>query len=192
MHDHHCIDEIAVVIHPSYREEMQRVAQRNKWPKLTKTVTGGEERVLSTLAAVEAFRDYSPDSTNLLLHDAARPFVSNQIITGVTQALQHHQAVAVGAPCHDTVWQTTPDGFIASIPDRGTLRNAQTPQAFRLALLQQARRLFMDQHNRLGTTHAAMFTDDCSLILHYLPDTKIHIIPGNPENKKITTPSDLP
>ena len=70
--DHPAIDEVAVVIHPDWRGEMEKIVARNGWKKLTKVIDGGLERYMSSLNAIMAYID-EPNDTNLLLHDAARP-----------------------------------------------------------------------------------------------------------------------
>ena len=130
------IDEIAVVMHPQWTALMHEVAEHNTWKKLKKILEGGSERYMSSLNAIAAYIDY-PDDTNLLLHDAARPWVSQEVIARTVQALTHHEAVAVGIPSTDTVWEVRQDfdkqlsKFIVRIPERSTMWRAQTPQAFR-------------------------------------------------------------
>ena len=68
--NHPAIDEVAVVMHPDWREEMEKIVALNHWEKLSKIIDGGEERYMSSLNAIMAYIDY-PDDTNLLLHDAA-------------------------------------------------------------------------------------------------------------------------
>ena len=137
------IDEIAVVMHPQWTALMHEVAEHNTWKKLKKILEGGSERYMSSLNAIAAYIDY-PDDTNLLLHDAARPWVSQEVIARTVQALTHHEAVAVGIPSTDTVWEVRQDfdkqlsKFIVRIPERSTMWRAQTPQAFRLPLIRDA------------------------------------------------------
>lgn len=185
------IDEICVVVHPSWRGCMQAIASEYGWSKLRKVVDGGDERYLSSLNAIAAFLDY-PDSTNLLFHDAARPWLSQAVIARVLDALRLHEAVGVAVPSTDTVWEVRPDfqpsaevsRFVARIPDRRTMWRAQTPQAFRLPLIRDAYQCAL-QDPRFQAT------DDCGVVRHYLPSVKIHVVEGEERNRKITFPSDL-
>ena len=152
------IDEIAVVMHPDWIGHMQEVAAQNGWKKVKKILEGGNERYMSSLNAIAAYLDY-PDDTNLLLHDAARPWVSQEVIPQLSK-------------------------FIARIPERKTMWRAQTPQAFRLPLIRDAyQRALQDPQ-----FHA---TDDCGVVRQYLPGTKIVIVPGEEQNRKITFKEDL-
>ncbi len=183
------IDEIAVVMHPQWTALMHKVAEHNTWKKLKKILEGGSERYMSSLNAIAAYIDY-PDDTNLLLHDAARPWVSQEVIARTVQALTHHEAVAVGIPSTDTVWEVRQDfdkqlsKFIVRIPERSTMWRAQTPQAFRLPLIRDAY-----QHALQDPQFHA--TDDCGVVRNYLPGTKIIIVPGEEQNRKITFKEDL-
>jgi len=183
------IDEIAVVMHPQWTALMHKVAEHNTWKKLKKILEGGSERYMSSLNAIAAYIDY-PDDTNLLLHDAARPWVSQEVIARTVQALTHHEAVAVGIPSTDTVWEVRQDfdkqlsKFIVRIPERSTMWRAQTPQAFRLPIIRDAY-----QHALQDPQFHA--TDDCGVVRNYLPGTKIIIVPGEEQNRKITFKEDL-
>ena len=183
------IDEIAVVMHPQWTALMHEVAEHNTWKKLKKMLEGGSERYMSSLNAIAAYIDY-PDDTNLLLHDAARPWVSQEVIARTVHALTHHEAVAVGIPSTDTVWEVRQDfdkqlsKFIVRIPERSTMWRAQTPQAFRLPLIRDAY-----QHALQDPQFHA--TDDCGVVRNYLPGTKIIIVPGEEQNRKITFKEDL-
>jgi 2-C-methyl-D-erythritol 4-phosphate cytidylyltransferase len=183
------IDEIAVVMHPQWTALMHEVAEHNTWKKLKKILEGGSERYMSSLNAIAAYIDY-PDDTNLLLHDAARPWVSQEVIARTVQALTYHEAVAVGIPSTDTVWEVRQDfdkqlsKFIVRIPERSTMWRAQTPQAFRLPLIRDAY-----QHALQDPQFHA--TDDCGVVRNYLPGTKIIIVPGEEQNRKITFKEDL-
>ena len=183
------IDEIAVVMHPQWTALMHEVAEHNQWKKLKKILEGGSERYMSSLNAIAAYIDY-PDDTNLLLHDAARPWVSQEVIARTVQALTHHEAVAVGIPSTDTVWEVRQDfdkqlsKFIVRIPERSSMWRAQTPQAFRLPLIRDAY-----QHALQDPQFHA--TDDCGVVRNYLPGTKIIIVPGEEQNRKITFKEDL-
>lgn len=176
------IDEIALVIHPDWMDHMRVILRRNPWRKVRRLLPGGKERHLSSLHAVEAYAGESGD-TNLLLHDAARPWVSAEIVGRVVTALQHHEAVAVGIPSTDTVWEVS-DGNVRSIPERKRMWLAQTPQAFRLPLIREAYRRAL-QDPDFGAT------DDCGVVLRYMPDVSICVVEGDVANKKITTPKDL-
>ena len=177
------IDEIAVVMNADYLPQMQEIIDRTGWQKVRKLLPGGAERHYSTLAAINAYDGAS--DVNLIFHDAARPAVSQRIITDTVTALEAHPAVAVAIPATDTVFEVTEDGdFITAIPARKRLRCAQTPQAFRINVIREAyRKALQDPH--------FTSTDDCGVLLRYCPDVPIFIVPGEVANMKLTYPEDV-
>lgn len=190
---HPAIDEVAVVIHPDWRGRMEEIVAQGHWQKVKKIIDGGSERYMSSLNAIMAYID-EPDDTNLLLHDAARPFLSADIIDRVVAALERHDAVGVAVPSTDTVWEVHPDfiveqtteisRFVARIPERKLMWRAQTPQAFRLPLIR-------DAYQRALQDPRFQATDDCGVVRKYMPGTKITVVEGNERNRKITFPEDL-
>ena len=176
------IDEIAVVMHADYLSKMQEIIDKSSWKKVRKLLHGGAERYLSTLAAINAYEKES--DVNLIFHDAARPAVSQRIISETVAALQIHSAVAVAIPSTDTVFEVTEDGsFITNIPLRQQLRCAQTPQGFHIEVIREAYRKAM-----LDPQFSS--TDDCGVLLRYCPEVPIFIVSGDPANVKITYPED--
>lgn len=179
---HPAIDEVAVVVHPDYRDTMQVLSDRRGWDKMKRIIDGGAERYESSLNAIRAYNAY-PDDTRLLLHDAARPLLSAETIGRVITALENHDAVGVGLPSTDTVWEVE-NGCIDRIPERRKMWRAQTPQAFRLSALSQAY-----EHALKDPLFAA--TDDCGVLKRYMPLTDIFVVEGDERNIKITTAGDL-
>lgn len=176
------IDEIAVVMNADYLPQMQEIIDRNGWLKVRKLLPGGAERYLSTLAAINAYK--SVDDVNLIFHDAARPAVSQRIISDVVTALQTHPAVAVAIPATDTVFEVTDDGGrITDIPVRSRLRCAQTPQAFRIDVIREAYCRALQDPNFTST-------DDCGVLLRYCPEVPISVVQGDVSNRKLTYPDD--
>ncbi|MBR1851490.1 MAG: 2-C-methyl-D-erythritol 4-phosphate cytidylyltransferase [Bacteroidales bacterium] len=178
---HPGVDEVAVVVHPDYRADLQAIVERNNWPKLKKIIEGGSERYLSTLSAIRAYAD-QPEA-NLLLHDAARPLVSAEVVTRLIKALATNAAVAVVLPSVDTVF-CVESGKIIDVPPRSSIMCAQTPQAFRHKVISQAYTLALKDP-------AFTATDDCGVLHHYLPEVPIAVVEGEPQNMKITHPADI-
>jgi 2-C-methyl-D-erythritol 4-phosphate cytidylyltransferase len=177
------IDEIAIVIHQDYMEEMEQIVQRNSWTKVKKIIKGGKERFHSSLAAIRAYQQYP--EYNLIFHDAVRPLVSNRIIHDVVKALAQYRAVAVAIPTTDTIFEVDESHhFAINTPCRSCLYRAQTPQAFKAEIIHKAFDL------ALKDTHF-QFTDDCSVVGKYLPDEKIFVVQGETNNIKITYKEDI-
>jgi len=176
------IDEIAVVVNNDFVSLAEEMRSRNNWTKLKYILNGGDERSDSSLSAIKA---YEGVNCNLIFHDAVRPLVSQRIIGDVIAALQNHKAVAVSVPSTDTIVEIDESGnFIGHIPKRSRLRCQQTPQAFRYDVIVEAYRLALDDP-------AFVATDDCGVVVRYLPDEKIFIVEGEDSNIKITYRKDL-
>ncbi len=174
------IDEIAVVTHPDYVEEMKGIIAANAWKKVGRVLLGGKERTDSTLSALRA---YTEGDDRLLIHDGVRPLVSQEIIENVCDALMTCDAVNVVIPAVDTIIEVK-DGAMVAAPKRENLRQVQTPQGFKRAVLAQA-------FDRALEDPAFVATDDCGVVFKYAPETTIKIVDGDTTNIKITYKEDL-
>ena len=193
------IDEVCIVMHPDYIVHAEQMLLTNAWQKVRHIIPGGKERWESSVQAMrrlgdEAIRREAKDEeVNLLLHDAARPFVSQEIIARVCEALTEHEAVTVAIPSTDTVYEMA-DGKVARIPQRSTIMRAQTPQAFRLELIAEAytKALSLDSLSAeaCAETHLPA-TDDCGIVHEHMPQVPICIVEGEEQNKKITFKEDI-
>ncbi len=150
--------------------------------KRVELVVGGEHRqqsVANALAAVSA----APGDI-VLVHDAVRPFVSEEIIKEVIAGVEKYGAAIAGMPAVDTVKQVerTADGALitATIP-RERVVMAQTPQGFRFDLLKKA----FDE----AAADGFMGTDEASLVER--SGHEVAVVMGSPKNIKITTPGDM-
>ena len=182
-----CIDEVCIVMHPDYVCEAERMLQVNGWKKVRHIIPGGKERWESSVNAIRLYQDKLKSeqlvNTNILLHDAARPFVSQRIISDVCEALKENEAVVVAIPSTDTVYEMQ-NGCVARIPNRSTIMRAQTPQAFRLPLITKAYDIALNSENM-------QVTDDCGVVFNHIPTQSIHIVLGKEQNKKITFKEDI-
>lgn len=174
------IDDIIIVSHRSYIQKLWYMIQENNFNKVSRVITGGQERYESTLSALNCIDELE---ANLIIHDAVRPFVSEKIIISCIDALQHTNAVDVVVDATDTIVKVK-NNTIESIPDRRFLKRGQTPQAFKKGILSEAYKLFLQDKEK----HA---TDDCGVVLKYLPNEKILTVLGEESNFKITYQQDL-
>jgi 2-C-methyl-D-erythritol 4-phosphate cytidylyltransferase len=174
------IDDVLVVITPGHRAAVETIVAEESFAKVRRVLDGGATRGDSTWNALEALGDSDCD---VLLHDAARPLVPDQVLRACVEALERFEAVAAVVPATDTVVALDGD-VVVDIPDRSRLAQSQTPQGFRLATIRRAYELA-----RADPGFTA--TDDCGVVRRYLPDVAIHVVPGSPRNLKITTPLDL-
>jgi 2-C-methyl-D-erythritol 4-phosphate cytidylyltransferase len=123
---------------------------------------------------------------DVLFHDAARPLVDQRIIADCVAGLAGCQALGVVVLTTDTIVQLAEGVMIAS-PPRESLGRCQTPQGFRLSVIRRAYQL------AAADPGAASFsaTDDCGMVLRYLPDVEVRVVPGSERNLKITYPEDM-
>lgn len=184
------IDDIVVFMHPDYIGDIEAIVSRAGFTKVRGVHAGGATRSETTRRAIALLSAGTPadEDPNVLFHDAVRPLVSQRIISDCVRALARHQAVDVAIPSADTVITTrtrAEEGeFITSIPQREHLRRGQTPQGFKLSTIRRAyEKARQDKHFEA--------TDDCSVVLRYLPHTPVHVVRGEEHNMKITHPMDI-
>lgn len=172
--------ECAVVVtaRPEDREAVADALGRDPSLAGAIVVEGGQTRQESVRRGLAAL----PDEVGVaLVHDAARPLATVDLVRRVVGAAERDGAAAPALPCSDTVHRVDADGrFVQALP-RSELRAAQTPQAARLALLRRA----YDEAARRGIEA----TDEVALLL--AAGFAVTAVPGDPDNMKITTPDDL-
>lgn len=174
------IDEILLVMPPAYHDEARGLVG----DRVSAIIAGGVTRSHSVRNALAYLcAAYPAADTGVLIHDAARPLVTGQIITDCLAALRRHDAIGTAVPASDTILIVGND-VIADIPPRDTLYRAQTPQCFRLDVIARA-------HALAAADPHFIPTDDCGVVLRYLPDIPVHIVPGSELNLKVTYPADL-
>lgn len=173
------ISDIIIVSNAEYMEECRKIVINNKFHKISNIIEGGKERFDSTLAALKIITD----NRNILIHDAARPIVSQEIINNVIAALETYNAVNLGVEMTDTIIKTSVNNRYQLI-DRKDIWTIQTPQGFKSDILKKAYEIGLKDPN-------FMATDDCGVVMNYKPDEKIHLIKGEKSNIKITYPEDL-
>lgn len=183
---HSKIDEIAIVMHHSYLAEAEAMIIKNKWTKVKKILNGGSERYESSLSAINAYANaQDSNDVNLIFHDSVRPLVSGKIIDDVIEALDTYDAVDVAIPSADTIIALEEkDTVISQIPKRSLLRRGQTPQAFKLDVIKAA-------YEKALQDPDFQTTDDCGIVVKYLPDTKVYVVEGEERNTKLTYPEDI-
>jgi len=177
------VDAILVVIAASCARQATDMLAGNGYRKLTKIIPGGRTRVESTWRAIE---ELGSTECDVLFHDAARPLVDQRIIADCAAALATHRAVGVAVPSSDTI-AVVSGGVVAGMPRRDSLVRCQTPQGFRLSVIRKAHQLAAADP-RFGDLPA---TDDCGIVLRYLPEVEVHIAAGSERNIKITYPRDV-
>jgi 2-C-methyl-D-erythritol 4-phosphate cytidylyltransferase len=141
-------------------------------------VAGGRTRLHSVRAALAALR---PEVAVVLVHDAARPLVTREIIDRCLQVARGGEGAVAGWPVVDTLKEVEEDGRVISTPDRASLWRAQTPQAFpREGLLEAYRQ---------GVEEGVVATDDAALFARY--GGRVRMVKGSAWNLKVTHPEDV-
>jgi 2-C-methyl-D-erythritol 4-phosphate cytidylyltransferase len=174
------VDEVLVVMASGYVSQVKELLAG--YGKVSAVILGGAERSDSVRRALSAINTPGEDC-GVLLHDAARPLVDQRIIASCVAALADHEAVGTAVPTADTI-VVAADGVMVHVPPRDTLWRCQTPQCFRLPVITRA-------HQLAAADPDYAPTDDCGVVLRYLPDVPVHIVVGSERNLKVTYPSDL-
>ena len=146
-------------------------------------VHGGQNRAASVRIGLEEIHDETiTDGGLVLIHDAARPFASLDLVLRVLEASYVYGAAVPVTKVSDTVYVTDKDGFAAGVPDRLKLRGAQTPQGFDLSLIRKA--------HKLALAEGIFPTDDGTPV--FSGGGRVALVEGDPANIKVTVPEDLP
>lgn len=180
------IDEIVIVTSQDSYSELETLVHKEGYKKVKKIILGGKERWESSWSAIEAYKNEpNLEQVNFIFHDAVRPLVDEFIIDRVTEALVDHKAIDVVINTVDTIVEVDDSNkYIGKILNRSKLRNGQTPQAFRYGVIRKAYEKAIQDPNKL-------FTDDCGIVMKYLPEEKIFLVEGSSYNHKLTYNEDL-
>ena len=166
------INEIIVVCRDEDKEQIASSINTEKPLKFAKGGKTRQESVLNGIKCADEKCDY------LVIHDGARPLVTEKEISDVLSDAVKYKAATLGTKVKDTI-KISKDGFIENTPDRDFLYAVQTPQVFLKSLYIKAAEKFKDSG----------FTDDCKLIEEY--GEKVYITNGEYTNIKITTTDDI-
>jgi len=172
------IDDIIVVVAKEDIELTKELLKDRK--KVKSIVAGGAERQDSVYNGIEAITPESEEDI-VVIHDAARPLVTKEIISSTVTEARVSKAVVVGIPSKDTVKTVSPENIIMETLDRASIWLVQTPQAFRYSVIKQA----YERAQRVKYKA----TDDSKLVERL--GISVKMIMGSYENLKITTKEDL-
>jgi 2-C-methyl-D-erythritol 4-phosphate cytidylyltransferase/2-C-methyl-D-erythritol 2,4-cyclodiphosphate synthase len=175
---HPRVDFVQPVINPNDRDSYQQAIAGLK--NLLPPVAGGATRQASVLAGLEALASHSPGL--VLIHDAARPFVSAALIDRAIGAGRTCGAAVPGIALADTVKSIDASATVTETLDRSALRSVQTPQAFTFKLILEA-------HRRAAVARHESFTDDAALA--EWAGQRVRIFDGEAANLKVTTADDF-
>jgi len=171
------INQIIVVVHEDEIDYCKNNIINKFSDSKIKIVAGGKTRRESVFNGLKAL---SPVIDYVIIHDGARPLLTQDLLNKVIKSLTSHTAIIVGTSLKDTVKRVDKEQIVQDTPERSSLMAIQTPQAFLYDII-------MEAHQNVPEEHSV--TDDASL-LEYI-GKEIKIIEGSYENIKITTPLDL-
>lgn len=173
------IDEIIVVVGKADKEKVRtEIVSRYDYSKVTQIVEGGKERQDSVYNGLMSVSD---EVQYVMIHDGARPFISEEILEKAFIMTKERHATVVAVPVKDTIKVVNEALEVEGTPNRSTLWSIQTPQSFKKELLMEAYAYAKEE----GLT----VTDDSMLVEAY--GKKVYIVEGDYNNIKITTPEDL-
>lgn len=178
------VDGVLVVTATAIQEQVARDLAGHE--KVAAVIPGGASRTDSTRRALAWLTARVPGDAKVLFHDAARPLVDQRIITDCVASLDHWQAIGVVVPSSDTIVEIA-EGAIQRVLPRHALARCQTPQGFLLSVISKAYQL-ADADPAFATVPA---TDDCGVVLRYVPEVTIGAVSGSERNLKITYTDDL-
>lgn len=168
------IDEVVVVVGDKNVARCQQMVDQEKWSKVSRVCAGGLRRQDSVLAGLKAVESCDW----VVIHDGARPLLTEKLITDGLQAAQETGAAVAAVPVTDTIKLASDDRLVRETLPRETLWAAQTPQVFRFDIITEAYRQV-----------AGEVTDDAALVERMGRKVKLYM--GSYENIKVTTPTDL-
>ncbi len=172
------IGEIVLVVGDHTADAGSALLQSNEWPKLRLVVRGGERRQDSVTNGLAAT---NPESDVLVIHDGARPLVTIDLIEAIVSAAAESGACLAAVPVTDTLKEVGPDDLVVRTIPRESVWAAQTPQGFQ-------RRILLEAVDEMRTSDLT-FTDEAGLLESL--GRAVAIVPSDPANIKVTTPSDL-
>ncbi len=155
------------------------IVERYHINKVRAIVEGGKERYHSVYEGLKVAGN--PDY--VLIHDGARPFLTQEIIGRIIDAVLEYKACVVGMPVKDTIKIADENQYAKDTPQRSSVWMVQTPQAFSYTLV-------YDAYTKMLAEEDGSITDD-AMVVEKMTDQKVKLIEGSYQNIKITTPEDL-
>ena len=175
------VEEIILVTSAPYVDYCRReIAEAYGFRKVRAVIEGGRERYDSVYRGLLACEG----TDFVMIHDGARPFVTEEIVQRCAETVQEYGTAVAGMPSRDTVKIADEEGFVRETPPRKSVWTIQTPQAFSYALIRRANEVLRSRGGMEGVTDDAMIVERSGL-------AKVRLVRGTYDNIKITTPEDL-
>lgn len=181
------IDDCILVAGPDDIEYVTReIVQKYGFSKVHSVVAGGAERYLSVMNALRAMDE---SAGYVFIHDGARPFLTEEMLTRLADAVEEYHACVAAMPSKDTVKIVDRENYAIQTPDRRTVWNVQTPQVFDARIIIEAYERLEMGMQRLHEQGIAI-TDDAGVV-ELFTNYKVRMVEGSYRNLKITTPEDM-
>ena len=180
------VEEVVLVVGAGEEEYCKKeIVDAYGFTKVKAIVAGGKERYHSVFQGLQAVTE----ADYVLIHDGARPFLTQEIISRCVDGTREYKACVAGMPVKDTIKLADEEQNIESTPERSKVWMIQTPQAFEYSLIKEAYTILIEQENK-GIKTSIPVTDD-AMVVEYFMNQKVHLVYGSYENIKITTPEDM-
>ena len=157
----------------------EEIVQKYGFTKVSAVIPGGKERYDSVYAGLCECKDCE----YVLIHDGARPFVTEEILKRGLQKVKETGACVIGMPSKDTVKLSDEEGYVKETPNRKCVWTIQTPQIFSYSLIREA-------HDSIRQKDMSKITDD-AMVVEIFTNQKVYLSEGSYENIKLTTPEDM-
>ena len=157
----------------------EEIVQKYGFTKVSAVIPGGKERYDSVYAGLCE----CGDCEYVLIHDGARPFVTEEILKRGLQKVKETGACVIGMPSKDTVKLSDEEGYVKETPNRKCVWTIQTPQIFSYSLIREA-------HDSIRQKDMSKITDD-AMVVEQETGAKVALAEGSYQNIKITTPEDF-
>lgn len=185
------IDSIVLVVGKNdIKYCSEEIVEKYQFKKVSNIIEGGKERYNSVYNGLRIIKE----ADYVLIHDGARPFITEEIIDNTIKEVRFHKACIVGVPSKDTIKLVNEFKVVTDTPNRDTVWSIQTPQAFSYELIKQAYYKLMEKKDASlkgkECINLPNITDD-AMVVEYIMNYPVKLVMGSYSNIKITTPEDL-
>jgi 2-C-methyl-D-erythritol 4-phosphate cytidylyltransferase len=178
------ISDIILVVNEEFQSEASDILEESGVSGTCRIIKGGRERQDSVFNALKYIKDEMNnvvDDSYIMVHDGARPYIPDGLISRLVAALQDADGAVPGIPARDTMKTIDEQGYVDSTLDRDRIRAIQTPQIFKYRVIIDAYEVAY-QSGYAGTDDAALVERNGG---------RVRVIDGDPLNIKITTMEDI-
>ena len=177
------VDDILLMTDKDHVEYCKKeICEKYGIKKVSAVAPGGKERYESVWKALCILKERG-QSGFVMIHDGARPFVTEEILKRGLQKVKETGACVIGMPSKDTVKLSDEEGYVKETPNRKCVWTIQTPQIFLYSLIREA-------HDSIRQKDMSKITDD-AMVVEQETGAKVALAEGSYQNIKITTPEDL-